>query len=107
MNSKTYVRVDENGAFRVSATRVSLDSVVYAFLQGHSAETIQQQFSSLSLEEIYGAIAYYLANREEVDRYLERQERLWQDLRGQSEQVPNPVLERLRALRTGKSVKTQ
>jgi len=105
MNSRTYVRADENGALRVGATRVSLDSIVYAFQQGHSAETIQQQFSSLSLEEIYGAIAYYLANREEVDRYLERQERLWQDLRGRSEQVPNPAVERLRALRASKSVK--
>jgi uncharacterized protein (DUF433 family) len=105
MNSKTYVRTDENGALRVGATRMSLDSVVYAFHLGHSAETIQQQFPSLSLEEIYGAIAYYLANRKEVDRYLERQEKLWQDLRKQSEQIPNPVVERLRALRTAKSVK--
>jgi uncharacterized protein (DUF433 family) len=105
MSSKTYVRPDANGVLRVGATRVSLDSVVYAFHQGHSAETIQQQFSSLSLEETYGAIAYYLANREEVDRYLERQEKLWEDFRKLSEQVPNPVVNRLRALRTAKSAK--
>ena len=39
-----------------------LDSVVAAFHQGHSAETIAQQYPALSLEEIYGAITYYLAN---------------------------------------------
>jgi len=50
---------------------------VIAFQQGHSAETIQQLYPALSLEEVYGAIAFYLANRDEVDQYLERQEQLW------------------------------
>ncbi len=60
---------------------VSLDSVVIAFQQGHSAETIQQLYPALSLEEVYGAIAYYLANRDEVHQYLERQEQLWDQVR--------------------------
>jgi len=107
MNPNTYVRSHENGALRVGKTRVSLDSVVYAFHQGHSAETIQQQFPSLSLEEVYGAIAYYLANREEVERYLERQGELWDELRRLSEQVPNPVVDRLRAVRDKRAVKNQ
>ncbi len=97
-NSKTYIRSDQNGALRVGKTKVSLDSVVYAFQQGHSPETIHQQFPPLSLEEIYGAITYYLANREEVDRYLERQEQLWDELRKQSEQTSDPILERLRSM---------
>jgi uncharacterized protein (DUF433 family) len=106
-NSKAYVRSDENGALRVGKTKVSLDSVVYAFKQGHSPETIQQQYPSLSLEEIYGAITYYLGNREEVDGYLKRQEQLWDQLRQQSEQAHNPVVQRLRALRANKAVKDQ
>jgi hypothetical protein len=51
------------------------------------------------LEEVYGAIAFYLANREEVREYLQRQEQLWEQLRQQSELTPSPVVERLRALR--------
>lgn len=96
--AKTYVRVDPHGVFRVGQTRVSLDSVVYAFRQGHSPETIRQQYPALSLEEAYGAIACYLANQDEVDRYLERQEQLWDRLRREAEQNPSPVVERLRAL---------
>ncbi|SRR6266851_1838355 len=102
-----YVRSDDHGALRVGKTKVSLDSVVYAFQQGHSPETIQQQYPSVSLEEIYGAITYYLANREEVDRYLKRQEQLWDELRRQSEQTPNSVVERLRAMRATKAVQKQ
>jgi hypothetical protein len=82
----------------VGKTKVSLDSVVYAFQQGHSPETIHQQFPSLSLEEIYGAITYYLANREEVDQYLKRQEQLWDELRKQSVQIADPIVERLRSM---------
>jgi uncharacterized protein (DUF433 family) len=97
--SKVYVQPDEHGALRVGGRGISLDSVVYAFLEGHSAETIQEQYPVLNLEEIYGAIAFYLANREEVQQYLQRQEQLWEQLRQQSEQTPSPVVERIRALR--------
>src|SRR5918996_5881260 len=60
-----------DGAYVVAGTRVSLDSVVYAFPEGQSAEAIAQAFPVLTLERVYGAIAYYLAHRDEVDRYLE------------------------------------
>ena len=83
---------------RVGPLGISLDSVVVAFQQGFSAETIQQLYPSLSLEEVYGAIAYYLANRNEVDEYLTRQELLWEQARQHSAQNPSPVVQRLRAL---------
>jgi uncharacterized protein (DUF433 family) len=56
-----------NGGFYVAGTRVSLDSIVYSFKAGDSPETIRQNFSSLSLEQVYGAIAFYLAHEQEVD----------------------------------------
>ena len=60
-----------DSAYMVAGTRVSLDSVVYAFLGGQSAEAIAQAFPVLTLEQVYGAITYYLAHRDEMDRYLE------------------------------------
>ena len=56
-----------NGGFYVAGTRVSLDSIVYSFKAGDSPETIRQNFSSLTLEQVYGAIAFYLAHEQEVD----------------------------------------
>src|SRR5438552_9841720 len=68
--SMTYVeRLD--GHYTVARTRVSLDSIVYAFVSGQSAESIAQAFPVLTLEQVYGAITFYLAHREELDRYLE------------------------------------
>ncbi len=96
--AEIYVRLDENNVMRVGKTRVMMDSVVATFLQGHSPETIQQEYPALALDEVYGALAYYLANRDEVDRYLKRQGEIWKELREKSEQASNPVVQRLRAL---------
>lgn len=66
---KEYVELKE-GAYRVGGTRVSLDSVVYEFQSGSSPECIQQSYPALTLEQVYGAIAYYLSNRETINQYL-------------------------------------
>jgi uncharacterized protein (DUF433 family) len=58
---------ERNGGFYITGTRVSLDSIVYSFKAGDSPETIRQNFSSLTLEQVYGAIAFYLAHEQEVD----------------------------------------
>ena len=96
--SKKYVNADSQGVMRVGTLGVSLDSVVIAFQEGHSPETIQQLYPALSLEEVYGAVAYYLANRNEVDQYLKRQEHLWEQARQHTAQNPSPVVQRLRAV---------
>jgi uncharacterized protein (DUF433 family) len=70
--SDTYIE-QHDGTYMVAGSRVSLDSIVYAFLSGQSAETIAQAFPALSLEQVYGAITYYLAHRDDVDRCLECQ----------------------------------
>lgn len=67
--SKEYV-VQQEGAYRIAGTRVSLDSVVYAFRRGASPESIQRSFPSLTLEQIYGAITFYLSHQEEINQYL-------------------------------------
>jgi uncharacterized protein (DUF433 family) len=67
--AKEYVELKE-GAYRVGGTRVSLDSVVYEFQNGAAPECIQRSFSALTLEQVYGAITYYLANQETIDQYL-------------------------------------
>lgn len=94
--AENYVRLDEHNTMRVGKTRVMLDSVVIAFQQGHSPETIQQEYPALTLEEVYGAVAYYLANQADVDRYLKRQAQFWNDLREKFAQASNPVVQRLR-----------
>jgi uncharacterized protein (DUF433 family) len=94
-----YVRNDPGGAMKVGASDVSLDSLVAAWRQGHSPETIQAQFPSLTLEEVYGAIAWMLGHAEEVEAYLKRQEAIWAEARARINADPSPAMQRLRASR--------
>ena len=93
------VRLDEHGVWRVAGTRVMLDSVVAAYQQGHSAETIQQQYPALSLADVYGAITYYLRHRDDVDYYLEQQGTLWQQARDAANLQSATLVQRLRDAR--------
>jgi uncharacterized protein (DUF433 family) len=75
---------ERNGGFYVAGSRVSLDSVVYAYLRGESSIGIAESFRSLSLSQIDGAIKYYLANRADVDAYLKRQSIEFERMRQES-----------------------
>src|SRR5579883_1966546 len=66
MERNAYVE-QRNGGFYVAGARVSLDSIVYSFKAGDSPETIRQNFSSLSFEQVYGAVAFYIAHGQEVE----------------------------------------
>ena len=71
--TKPYVELKNQG-YWILGTRIALDSIVYAFRRGQSSEWIIQSYPLLSLEQVYGAIAFYLANRSTIDRYLEQEE---------------------------------
>ena len=69
MNPIEYVE-KRGDAYYVAGSRVSLASVIFVFRNGASPETIRQDFPSLSLAQVYGAIAYYLEHEQTVKDYL-------------------------------------
>ena len=98
-----YASTTPEGGWRIADSRVSLDSVVCAYWEGKSPEAIVDEFPSLSAEQVYGAIAFYLRNRGELDRYLAQQSERWRKLAQQSEAQQKPLLDRLRARRSNGS----
>lgn len=64
------LKTDEDGSIRVSGTRVTLHTIISAYLQGDAPETIHEGFPSVPLADIYAVIAYYLAHQETVDAYM-------------------------------------
>jgi uncharacterized protein (DUF433 family) len=88
--ARDYIEKREGG-YWVAGTRVSLDSLVYAFLRGAAPEGIAQSYPVLSLEEVYGAIAFYLANQAEIDTMLANNDREFELLRKQTRDA-NPIL---------------
>ncbi|SPF34060.1 conserved hypothetical protein [Candidatus Sulfopaludibacter sp. SbA4] len=70
---------ERDGGYYVAGTRISLDSVVYAFNRGDSPERILEEFPLLDrVSRAYGAIAFYLDHKGEIDRYLEETERAFE-----------------------------
>jgi uncharacterized protein (DUF433 family) len=92
--AKEYIE-QRDGSYYVAGTRISLDSMVHAFRRGESPETICQNFELLRLEEVYGAIAYYLANQADIDAYLSRQGEKWAEGKRSAEPLPASLRERL------------
>ena len=93
-----YIEEREANYF-IRGSRVSLDSVVYGFLNGESPETIRDNFATLNLEQVYGAIAYYLAHQAEIDRYLESKQEDFERARGSQTHVSNGLRARLLSAR--------
>ena len=62
---KDYVERRGEGYY-VAGSRVSLDSIVMAFWRGQTPESILRSFPSLTLAQVYGAIAFYLSNQTEL-----------------------------------------
>ncbi len=65
---------DGEGSVRLAGSRITLDTLVAAFKTGHTAEQIQDSFPSLSLSQIYGALAWYLDHQADAEEYLKERE---------------------------------
>ncbi|HTG57966.1 MAG TPA: hypothetical protein VMG63_00935 [Terriglobia bacterium] len=72
---------------------------------GPSPEAIVDNFPTLSLEQVYGAITFYLANRPEMDGYLVETEKLWENARNNQPPLPAGLRERLERARREPSPK--
>lgn len=79
----TPLHVDEHGVVRVGGTRVTLDSVIGAFMEGATAEEIAARYDVLSLSDVYATIAYYLRHRADVDAYLDAERSAAEEARRQ------------------------
>jgi uncharacterized protein (DUF433 family) len=86
-----------DGTVRVGGTRVTLDTVVYSFKEGATAEEIALRYPSLKLADVYAVITYYLRHSSEVDSYLKKRSELAEMLQQELEQRfdPTGIRERL------------
>jgi uncharacterized protein (DUF433 family) len=89
MTNKKYVEQREGGYWIVEK-RISLASVIYEFKNGAAPESILRSFPLLTLEEIYGAITFYLSNQQQIDAYLSAREAEY-DRQRQQERDADPA----------------
>jgi uncharacterized protein (DUF433 family) len=93
-----------NGGYYLAGSRVSLDTVLYAFRRGEAPETILEHLPAIgSLAKVYGAIAFALDHVQEIDTYLTEQERRWEEARQTN---PPAIVEKVRRARHEATVRS-
>ncbi len=92
---------DADGVVRVGGTRVSLDSVIFAFKEGSTPEEIVQQYTTLDLADVYAVITYYLQHQSDIETYLDGRRAQREEIRNEIEARfdPQGIRDRLLARR--------
>jgi uncharacterized protein (DUF433 family) len=96
--AKEYVE-ERKGWYYLAGTRISLDSIAQCFNEGLSPETIVGEFETLTLAQVFGAIAFYLENQPAIDAYRLRQLKRFVPARRDAAPLPENLRQRLNAAR--------
>ena len=85
---------------RVKGTRIGIETILYDYIhRAHTPEEVAQTYPSLSLEQVYATILYYLHNKEAISQYVADWLE-WSHQQLKTQQLnPSPSALRLRKLR--------
>lgn len=75
--------------------------------RGRRRRRLWGQFPGLSLEQAYGAIAFYLRNRGGIARYLAEQDARWEQVRQESAGHDDPLMKHLQGMKAVEQVKAR
>lgn len=85
---------------RLKGTRVGIESILYEFIhREQSPEAIVTRFPSLTREQVYATILYYLHNTTTIEAYMTDWLAFGQRMRTEQANNPPPVVIRLRQLK--------
>ncbi len=89
---------------RIKSHRIGIETVLYEYIYRHrTPEEIQQIYPSLTLEEVYGTILYYLRNKEAISKYIERWLEWGHQMREEQRRNPPPIIGKLMDLKAEKA----
>lgn len=89
-----HVELNKDGKPIISGTRTKVVMIAVDRIAGFDAEEIQQRYPYLSLGQIHSALAYYYDHKEEMDRYIEETDRLFEEMR--AAQGESPLVRKLK-----------
>ena len=85
---------------RIKGTRIGIESVLYQYIhRDQQPKAIMQCYHTLSLEQVYATILYYLCNKERVGVYLADYLEYCRKSKEEYEKNLPPVVARLRQLK--------
>jgi len=89
MTLPDFLTKDDDGFVHLTGHRIGLEHLVYYYNSGYSAEMLACEYPTLGLPIIHKVIAFYLENRDEVDRYVARSQDAAARQRQQADKGPS------------------
>ncbi len=105
MELKNYFDFFTPDDIRIRGTRVGIETVLEDYFSNATPEEIAARYRTLTLEQVYATITYYLHYRKETDEYLSRWRADAEAAYQEQQKNPPPVVLRLRKLRNSQSEK--
>jgi uncharacterized protein (DUF433 family) len=85
---------------RIKGSRIGIETVLYGYVHNcRTPEEIAEQFDTITLEEVYATIPYYLHNKEQVSRYLADYLEYCLKSEAEARKNPSPATQRLRKIK--------
>lgn len=104
MKLESYFDFLADDDIRIKDSRIGIESVLYEYIyRNKSAEEIAEQFPSITSEQIYATILYYLSNRQNTEKYLLDWLNFSRKMRDEQAKNPSPIVMRLRKLKAEKN----
>jgi len=98
MNLEDYFDFLAPNDIRLKGHHIGIETILFDYQDGLTAEEIALRYPTLSLEEIYATITYYWRNQEQVETYLKSIIDYEKRLRMEQERNPPTAVKRLREL---------
>lgn len=96
------------GDIRLKGSRIGIETILFEYIErGRTPEEIAQTYTSLTLEQIYATILYYLQNKETISEYMTNWTEHGYRMREKQRLNPPPVSEKLQQLRAERKAKKQ
>ena len=101
-----YMQIDDYFDFldpydiRVKGHRIGIETILFDYVHNTmTAEEIAKKWATLSLEQVYATILYYLSNKDKLDAYLTGLIEYGRHIREEQERNPTAVMVRLRRIK--------
>jgi len=93
---------------RLKNTRIGIETVLYDYIyRNRTPEEITKTYPSLTLEQVYATILYYLHNKEQIAKYIADWLEWGHQVREEQKRNPLPISEKLHQLRSERSLSGQ
>ena len=86
---------------RIKGHRIGIETILFDYIHNSmTAEEIAKKWATLTLEQVYATILYYLNNKEKIDAYLTGLIEYGRHIHEEQEHDPTAVMLRLRRIKS-------